>query len=1047
MKHTHNKSARASIFYCATLCSLVALVGCDEPQVILPASLDTPTEMALSQGSVCMDLQTISDEGLLAPTMRRCTVGATPSDQEGLGSAADILRERGSIGLITNASSDRVAVVALGRVAPSLVDLDLATPGVTHVTVGDRPVSIATSRNGDVAVTANQLGKSLSVINVYALAAMEEDIPLPGAPNFVRISRKTNQVVVGIPALDDGSGGALLVRDGVTCEPTDDLPAPPNTFEASKGCLGQDPSLPFTTLPLPGTLHDLEFGPLGEFAYALYSDRPYLSVFAIDEASRGDDACLTGGSAPCEVQRIGLTYGCSDGIDNDGDGLIDQLDGQCFGPNGAESADGIGRVPVGACSDGIDNDGDGLADRLDPDCRDGAQSTEAADELPAFDSATPACSDGVDNDGDGLSDILDPDCYGPRGRSEESGANLGFAQLSIDEKGLFLYAAQSTGRQVVIVDLQRRKLIDAPRSASVPYPFAENLGVAVARQSVPSSITAHIRRVITRDPRELYRDAHAIVRYDLGAHVVADNGFIYYVDAGSIYCDLYETGRGGVLSTERFYMDPEGFSAYQEHHCLSIPELPLNEAAADVPSCESVVLCQSCTEGADPDSDDDNVAFERCGACQGFEEEGFSDLSSACQLPDRSVSVGVTRRIFNPKFTVRDAVSESAREDGRAQCELPEAFARSAAAFVANNPGVGSATSCGSKVIPQPVALTVPTRGNASPDDFGGEERFSLIETRERRYFFGSVEEDGPEDHVRAIVGLNTEDFRIREEDWTIEYEGILPGTRRSDGLAGEDDPSVFDIGTVNVCLSDVREGDWLIINSEPGTDTGGIPDSCMGFVSPDGADDFLSYRIAEVRDGEVVLETVSAEDGEDARFVQSLPTRSCFPRGISYEIRAADVWVVSGSESGLASGKRRVDGVCVPGNGAPSARANARAETGEVFNGPLFSFYLYPGLVAPERGLAYVVSLDRNFSSASTTVRSATNITLDTDSLRPSFLDYTLSFVHNPAVVEAYDPDAPDAKRPVAVLYETIVTVDPSDNTVYTKLVSQDRSSVVFLR
>ncbi len=79
--------------------------------------------------------------------------------------------------------------------------------------------------------------------------------------------------------------------------------------------------------------------------------------------------------------------------------------------------------------------------------------------------------------------------------------------------------------------------------------------------------------------------------------------------------------------------------------------------------------------------------------------------------------------------------------------------------------------------------------------------------------------------------------------------------------------------------------------------------------------------------------------------------------------------------------------------------------------------------------------------------MRTATNITLDTDSLRPSFLDYTLSFVYNPAAIESYDPDDEDAERPFPTLYETILTVDPSDNTVYTKLLSQERSSVVFLR
>ncbi|MGD9211677.1 MAG: SGNH/GDSL hydrolase family protein, partial [Desulfobacteraceae bacterium] len=53
------------------------------------------------------------------------------------------------------------------------------------------------------------------------------------------------------------------------------------------------------------------------------------------------------------------------------------------------------------CSDGIDNDGDGLSDCDDSDC--------AADAvcLPSTESN---CSDGVDNDGDGLSDCDDGDC-------------------------------------------------------------------------------------------------------------------------------------------------------------------------------------------------------------------------------------------------------------------------------------------------------------------------------------------------------------------------------------------------------------------------------------------------------------------------------------------------------------------------------------------------------------------------------------------------------------------------------------------------------------
>ena len=54
------------------------------------------------------------------------------------------------------------------------------------------------------------------------------------------------------------------------------------------------------------------------------------------------------------------------------------------------------------CSDGIDNDGDGLTDQSDPDCQ--------GPEGPAGD---PTCSDGIDNDGDGFVDGADPDCVPP----------------------------------------------------------------------------------------------------------------------------------------------------------------------------------------------------------------------------------------------------------------------------------------------------------------------------------------------------------------------------------------------------------------------------------------------------------------------------------------------------------------------------------------------------------------------------------------------------------------------------------------------------------
>jgi hypothetical protein len=76
---------------------------------------------------------------------------------------------------------------------------------------------------------------------------------------------------------------------------------------------------------------------------------------------------------------------CDNGVDDDGDGLIDGDDPDCQSPEGPEA---------GNCSDGIDNDGDGFIDGDDPDCQ--SPDTETS------------CDNGVDDDGDGSSTATTP---------------------------------------------------------------------------------------------------------------------------------------------------------------------------------------------------------------------------------------------------------------------------------------------------------------------------------------------------------------------------------------------------------------------------------------------------------------------------------------------------------------------------------------------------------------------------------------------------------------------------------------------------------------
>ncbi|MFH2009389.1 MAG: hypothetical protein ABI333_22550 [bacterium] len=102
-----------------------------------------------------------------------------------------------------------------------------------------------------------------------------------------------------------------------------------------------------------------------------------------------DDPQCTG-HAYCNPYR---ELDCDNGVDDDGDGQIDCDDSDC------QLTQVCNRDTELACKDGQDNDHDGLIDCQDPDCW-GAPG-------PCFEQQ---CCDGIDNDGDGLTDCEDPDC-------------------------------------------------------------------------------------------------------------------------------------------------------------------------------------------------------------------------------------------------------------------------------------------------------------------------------------------------------------------------------------------------------------------------------------------------------------------------------------------------------------------------------------------------------------------------------------------------------------------------------------------------------------
>ena len=93
----------------------------------------------------------------------------------------------------------------------------------------------------------------------------------------------------------------------------------------------------------------------------------------------------------CQLPEIETD--CKDKVDNDGDSFVDCVDSDC-------SADPF-CLPEEDCSDFIDNDEDGLVDCDDTDCE-----TDPSCQLVEVED----CTDGVDNDADGFTDCDDQNC-------------------------------------------------------------------------------------------------------------------------------------------------------------------------------------------------------------------------------------------------------------------------------------------------------------------------------------------------------------------------------------------------------------------------------------------------------------------------------------------------------------------------------------------------------------------------------------------------------------------------------------------------------------
>ena len=164
--------------------------------------------------------------------------------------------------------------------------------------------------------------------------------------------------------------------------------------------LRQRAAAPFTSKVLGGVVTECDLIVKGVYGDAARGWR-FVPGTGNYQSDRASEAAYTQAQMDA-IADLGdaLTYTCAPpgsglrmGIDEDLDGFFDRDEvEQGTSPSNPGSA-------PGACSDGIDNDGDGVVDLADAGCKDALWNIE-----------NPECNDGVNNDGDGLVDLADTQC-------------------------------------------------------------------------------------------------------------------------------------------------------------------------------------------------------------------------------------------------------------------------------------------------------------------------------------------------------------------------------------------------------------------------------------------------------------------------------------------------------------------------------------------------------------------------------------------------------------------------------------------------------------
>ncbi len=175
--------------------------------------------------------------------------------------------------------------------------------------------------------------------------------------------------------------------------------------------------------------------------------------------------------ADLHCQGVAGLDACRNGVDDDGDGLTDAL----HDPGCANWSDSSEWSDNPSCQDGLDNDGDGKTDGADPECAKGDEWAPLVDPAKLPLAGAPTCTNGIDDDGDGHTDGADAACWSRGGLSELGPAQSPAAALASTAHDRVVAVAHQGRREVLFIDTQTNALLRPVRGEATPFQHTSRL--------------------------------------------------------------------------------------------------------------------------------------------------------------------------------------------------------------------------------------------------------------------------------------------------------------------------------------------------------------------------------------------------------------------------------------------------------------------------------------------------------------------------------------------------------------------------------------------